>query len=134
MNPPPTPPDRHDALSRREREILGLVYARSEATAAEVHGDMAEAPSYSAVRGLIRVLVEKGHLAVRKEGLRNVYRPTRSKRAAGRQALTRAVDTFFGGDVGAAVAALLDTKRGALDEAERARLAALIAAARKAGR
>ena len=92
MTPPPSQPDRHDALSRREREILDLVYARGEATAAEVHGDMAEAPSYSAVRGLIRVLVEKGHLAMRKEGLRNVYRPTRSKRSAGPCVPTTGVD------------------------------------------
>lgn len=133
MTPPPPSSDRHDALSRREREILDLVYARGEATAAEVHQDMTDPPSYSAVRGLIRVLVEKGHLSLRREGPRNVYRPTRSKRSAGRHALARAVDTFFGGHVGDAVAALLDTRQGRLDETERQRLLALIESARKRG-
>lgn len=126
--------DGPDGLSRREREILDLVYARGEATAADVQGDMAEPPSYSAVRGLIRVLVEKGHLKVQKQGVRNVYRPTRSRVAAGKRALKRAVETFYGGDVHDAVAALLDVTKGALSDAERGRLLALIDDARKDGR
>jgi len=127
----PTDPD---PLSRREREILDLVFARGEASAADVRADMADPPSYSAVRGLIRVLVEKGHLKVQSDGVRNLYRPTQSRRRAGRKALRRAVDTFFGGDVGDAVAALLDTTRDALSPEERARLVAAIDAARKEGR
>ena len=130
----PAQPTPNDPLSRREREILDLVYARGEATAAEVQADMADPPSYSAVRGLIRVLVEKGHLRTRKEGVRNVYRPTRSKRVAGKRALARAVDTFYGGDALDAVAALLDVTRNGLDAAERERLLALVENARKEGR
>ena len=134
MTPAQTPAGHEEPLSRREREILDLVYARGESTAAEVQADMADPPSYSAVRGLIRVLVEKGHLKVRKEGVRNVYRPTRSRRTAGKRALARAVETFYGGDALDAVAALLDVTKDGLDSAERERLLALVENARKEGR
>ena len=131
MTPSPTNPD---PLSRREREILDLVYARGEATAPEIRADMAEPPSYSAVRGSIRVLVEKGHLRMRNDGVRNVYRPTQSRAKAGRKALRRAVETFFQGDVGDAVAALLDASRDRLSPAEHARLLEAIERAREEGR
>lgn len=123
-----------EPLSRRERELLDIVYAAGKATAPEVRAAMAEAPSYSAVRALLRVLVEKGHLRMETDGRRNVYVPTRSRRVAGRKALARAVETFFGGDVRDAVAALLDVDRGKLDEAQRARLMEIIDAAREEGR
>lgn len=123
-----------EPLSRRERELLDIVYAAGKASAPEVRAAMTEAPSYSAVRALLRVLVEKGHLRCESDGRRNVYAPTRSRRVAGRRALARAVETFFGGDVRDAVAALLDVDRGSLGDDQRERLLAIIEAARKEGR
>jgi len=123
-----------DALSRRERELLDIVYAHGSATANEVRAAMPDAPTYSGVRGLLRVLVEKGHLRVHKDGVRNVYVPTKKKSAAGRRALQRAVETFFGGEVRDAVAALLDLAPGELTARERSRLLKLIDKARKEGR
>ena len=123
-----------EPLSRRERELLDIVYARGKATAGEVRADMLDAPSYSAVRALLRVLVEKGHLGCSKDGVRNVYAPTKNRRAAGRNALARAVETFFGGNVRDAVAALVDSDRGTLSESQRARLLAAIEAAKQEGR
>lgn len=123
-----------EPLSRREREILDIIYARREATASEVQGDMAEPPSYSAVRGLLRVLLEKGHLRAHKDGVKNVYKPTRSRGAAGKKALARALETFYDGDLGDAVAALLRVADGAISDDERDRLLGLIDDARREGR
>lgn len=127
-------PTEPEPLSRREREILDILYARREASAAEVQADMAEPPSYSAVRGLLRVLLEKGHVRARKVGVKNVYRPTRSRGVAGRKALARALETFYDGDLGEAVAALLHVSGNEVSDAERDRLLALIDDARKEGR
>lgn len=127
----PTDPE---PLSRREREILDIVYARREATAPEVMEDMATPPSYSAVRGILRVLVEKGHLRVRKGGAKNVYRPTKSRTSAGRKALSRALETFYDGDLGEAVAALLHVSGAGISTEERDRLLGMIDRARKEGR
>ncbi|MEM9379312.1 MAG: BlaI/MecI/CopY family transcriptional regulator [Planctomycetota bacterium] len=127
-------PTEPEPLSRRERQILDIVYARREATAGEIRDDMPDAPSYSAVRGLLRVLVEKGHLRARKEGVRNAYRPTRSRGVAGRKALARALETFYDGDLGDAVAALLRVSGGGISNEERARLLALIDDAQREGR
>lgn len=123
-----------EPLSRRERELLDLVYARGEATANEVRDDMADPPSYSAVRALLRVLVDKGHLTTRSDGVRLVYRPTASRASAGKRALARALETFFDGDVRDAVAALFEVEPGGLSDKDRARLLAAIDKARKEGR
>lgn len=127
-------PAHPEPLSRREREILDIVYARREATAPQVQEDMAEPPSYSAVRGLLRVLVEKGHLRARKSGNKNVYRPTKSRTAAGRNALARALETFYDGDLGEAVAALLHVSGNEVSGEERDRLLDMIEKAREEGR
>ena len=95
-------------LSRREREILDIVYAKGAATAREVRDALADPPSYSAVRGLVGVLERKGHLVHQREGVRNVYRPTRAHDQAGRSAMKRALDTFFFGDVRSAVRAQME--------------------------
>ena len=115
------------ALSRREREILDIVYRLGEASASAIRDEMEAAPSYSAVRGLIRVLCEKGHLRFRREGVRNVYEPTSSRRNAGRSAMRRTLDTFFAGDLRQAVAALIDVSDRDLDEDAIRRLRELIA-------
>ncbi len=116
-----------DPLSRREREIMDIVYRLGEAPVAEVRAAMATPPSYSTVRALIGTLTKKGHLEHRQDGTRYLYRPTVPREVASRSALGRIVDAFFGGSaVEAATALLADTD---LDEAELTRLRALIAQA-----
>ncbi|MHB0935155.1 MAG: BlaI/MecI/CopY family transcriptional regulator [Armatimonadota bacterium] len=123
-----------EVLSRREREIMDVVYRRGQATVAEVIEGMAEPPSYSAVRALMNILEEKGHLRHQKAGARYVYLPTRPRQRAGKEALRRLSDTFFGGSVSDTVAALLDVSREELNPEEMDRLAHLIEEARKEGR
>ncbi|MCP3916616.1 MAG: BlaI/MecI/CopY family transcriptional regulator [bacterium] len=131
---PSVPRNHEQPLSRREREILDIVYARDRATAAEIQDALREAPSYSAVRALVRILEEKGHLRHEREGVRNVYEPTRNHAKAGRSAMKRALDTFFGGDVGEAMSALLDASDTRLSRGETKRLEELIRKARGEGR
>ncbi len=122
------------SLSRRERQIMDIIYARGEATAAQVRADLADAPSYSAVRALIRILEEKGHLRHRREGVRNVYSPTKPHRHAGRSALKNVLETFYKGDVRQAVSALLDVSEASMSRSEINRIQKLIEKARKEGR
>jgi predicted transcriptional regulator len=120
-----------EQLSRRERQIMEIVYRRGNATAAEVHAELPDPPSYSAVRALLRVLEEKGHLRHRQDGPRYVYSATVPRERARRSALQRVVGTFFAGSVTDAVAALLALEPGKLDDAELARLEALVAEAQR---
>ena len=121
-------------LSRRERQIMDIVYRRGHATAAEVRRDLADPPSYSAVRALLRILVDKGHLRHEQDGPRYVYLPTLSARKARSAALAQVVRTFFGGSPMQAVSALLDSSQGNLSSAELDELSALIESARRKGR
>jgi len=121
-------------LSRRERQIMDVVYQRGQATAADVQAGLPKAPSNSAVRALLAILVNKGELQITEEGPRYVYRPTRPRDEAGRTAMNRVVDTFFRGSVESAVAALLDASDVKLTSAEIARLKSLIEQTRKDGR
>lgn len=120
-------------LSRRERQIMEIVYARGEATAAQVLESLPDPPSYSAVRALLAILIEKGHLKHRSEQGRYIYAPTRRRAKAGRSALVRVLETFYEGSLEKAVAALLqaDSKLSA-DELKR--LSELIEQARNEGR
>jgi|SRR5215472_12956289 predicted transcriptional regulator len=122
------------SLSRRERQILDILHARGEATAAEVHRALADPPSYSAVRALLRILEEKGHAKHRREGLRYVYLPRQSRAEASRSALKRILATFFDGSVDQAVAALLEASDSKISESDMARLQSIINKARKEGR
>jgi len=119
------------ALSRRERQIMEVIYARGSATAAEVRAALPDAPGYSSVRTLLALLEEKGQLTHTKDGRRYVYRPTVSPEKARRSALARVVQTFFGGSVSAAVATLIDVEPGSLSEDELARLREIV---RRAGK
>jgi BlaI family penicillinase repressor len=121
-------------LSRRERQIMEILHARGQATAAEVQATLADAPSYSTVRALLRILEEKGHAKHRREGLRYVHLPTQGKARASRSALRRVVRTFFGGSAPLAVAALLDAPETELSPEEIAQLQKIIHQARKEGR
>lgn len=127
-------PENERHLSRREREILDIVYAGGSATAAEIQGGLQDPPSYSAVRALVRVLEEKGHLTHRRVGVRNVYEPTQPHGKAGRSAMRRALHTFFSGDVSEAMQALLDVSQAKLSRAKVAELEALVREAKREGR
>jgi len=122
------------SLSRRERQIMEIVYRRGEATAAEIQEEIPDPPSYSTIRALLRVLVDKQHLQHREDGPRYVYSPTVSRQKARAGALAQLVNTFFDGSAAQAVSALLGSSQGKLSKAELDELSALIAAARKKGR
>jgi len=113
-------------LSRRERQIMDIIFSRSEATAAEVNAAMPDQPSYSTVRTLLRILEEKGHLKHHEDGQRFVYVPTRTRAAESKSALRRLVKTFFGGSFADAVAALVDTADGRLPAEELKRIEDII--------
>jgi len=102
--------DPHEQLSRRERQIMDILWRRGTATAAEIQEEMAEAPSYSAVRALLAILVEKGHAESAQEGRRYVYRPTASRDRVRQQALGRLLATFFDDSAEALVETLLSRK------------------------
>jgi len=121
-------------LSRREQEILDIVYSRGHATAAEVGAAMQDAPTDAAVRATLRILVDKGHLRIEQEGPRYDYWPTLSRTAAQRSELEHVLRTFFDGSVESALAALLDIRRGGLAADQRRRLKQLIDHAAKEGR
>src|SRR5215203_5868029 len=121
----------NDPLSRRERQILDILYAKGSATAAEVLEALPDPPSYSAVRALLRILEEKGHARHESRGMKYVYLPLVPRESARNSALTRIVQTFFDGSAGQAAAALVDS--GELSDDELNRLSALIERARKEG-
>jgi predicted transcriptional regulator len=128
------PETRRIDLSRRERQIMDVIYRRGRASVAEVVADIPDPPSYSAVRALLRILEDKGHLKHIQDGPRYVYLPARPRRRAGRAALKRVLQTFYDGSVEKAVAALLDASSPKLSPEEMARLARLVERARKEGR
>ncbi len=124
----------HIHLTRRERQIMDIVYQRGSPSAAEVQRDLPDPPSYSAVRAMLRLLEEKGHLRHRQDGPRYVYGPTVPRDRARRSATRRLLDTFFEGSAAQAVATLLDESTAHLSDEELAKLADLIDEARREGR
>ena len=123
----------HRDLSRRERQIIDILYARGSATAAEVQAALPEPPSYSAVRAMLRILEEKGHARHEQDGPRYIYKPTLARNNASKSAMRHMLHTFFDGSAEQAISALLDDHSVHLSDAELDRLARLIAHARKAG-
>src|SRR5271165_4763090 len=105
-------------LTRREREIMDILYRRGRATAHEVLGDLADAPSYSAVRALLRLLEERGHVKHVEDGQRYVYAPAVTRGDARKSALAHVVNTFFAGSVEQAVATLVGSSRSKLSREE----------------
>lgn len=118
-------------LSRRERQIMDVIYARGQATAGDIQSAMDDAPSYSTVRTLLRVLKDKGHVQQHTDGPRYVYSPTVSPGRAKRSALQRIVSTFFAGSGEAALVTLFDMHSARLSAEELDRLESLIQAARE---
>jgi predicted transcriptional regulator len=135
--PVPKEPDMSDLpnLSRRERQIMEIIYARGKATASSVLADLPDPPSRTAVRTLLTILEQKGHLTHLKEGREFLYQPTRPRSRAGKSALRRVIETFFDGSLEKAVAAHLaeGQRSGRIDPQELQRLAELIEEARRKG-
>jgi BlaI family transcriptional regulator, penicillinase repressor len=121
-------------LSRRERQIMDILFRHGEGTVSDVIAEMPDPPGYSAVRAMLRTLEEKGHVRHHEDGPRYVYRPTVTREAARRSAIAHVVTTFFDGSTEQAVAALLDGSGKTLTREERARLTALIRTASEEGR
>ncbi|HXM78848.1 MAG TPA: BlaI/MecI/CopY family transcriptional regulator [Thermoanaerobaculia bacterium] len=123
-----------DRLSRRERQIMELIYAAGQATATEVLERLPDPPSYSTVRALLRILETKGHLRHVVDGTRYVFLPTVAPERARRSAMQSLLQTFFEGSPEKAVAALLDVSRSELSEEDLDRISRLIENAREEGR
>jgi BlaI family penicillinase repressor len=125
------PAETHRHLSRRERQIMDILFRRGRASAAEIHEALPDRPSYSAVRAKLRVLEEKGHVRHEEEALRYVYLPTLKRDTARKTAVRHMVSTFFEGSVEQAVSALLQSSSTRLSNEELDRISSLIEQARK---
>jgi BlaI family penicillinase repressor len=121
-------------LSRRERQIMDILYQRGKASANDVRDAMPDAPSYSAVRAMLRVLEEKGHIKHQEEGMKYVYAPVVTAGKAKRSAVKHVMDTFFQGSAEQIVAALLDVSSSRLTREELDRMSALIEKAKQEGK
>jgi predicted transcriptional regulator len=121
-------------LSRREREVMDVLYRLGEATVAEVMEELADPPTYSAVRSTLRILEDKGHIAHREDGPRYVYVPAVGREKARRAAIDHLVDTFFEGSAEQALAALLRRSDLEMSEPQIERLARAIRRAGDEGR
>ena len=126
--------DMQSNLSRRERQITDIVYRRGEATSTDILAELPEPPARGALRVMLRILEDKGHLRHIKRGREYVYRPTRSRQQVGPPALRRVVNTFFDGSLREAVAAYLAQRDANLTDEELRRLAELIQEARAKGK
>jgi BlaI family transcriptional regulator, penicillinase repressor len=123
----------HLDLSRRERQIVDILYAQGRATAAEVQTALPDPPSYSAVRAMLRILEDKGHVRHEQDGPRYVYLPTVARDRAKKTALRHVLQTFFNGSAEQALSALLDESDTRLSDQELDRLASVIDRARRTG-
>ena len=127
------PKDADSTLSRRERQMMDILYQRGRATASEIHQALPDAPTYSAVRAKLAVLERKGHVRHEAEMLRYVYVPTQPRDKAQRSALRHMIATFFDGSVEKAMAAMLDLQSARLAKQDLDRIASLIEEAKRKG-
>jgi predicted transcriptional regulator len=127
-------PTAKPALTRRERQIMDILYRLGRASAQDVLENLAEAPGYSAVRALLRLLEERGHVKHVEEGTRYIYLPAVSRAEARRKALTHVVSTFFGGSIEQTMLTLVESSRTKLSRDELDRLAEIVERARKEGK
>jgi predicted transcriptional regulator len=121
-------------LSRRERQVMDILYESGGATAVQIRKRMSDPPTDSAVRSILRILINKGHLTRELDGPRYVYAPATPVPRASRSAMRHVLSTFFGGSVEGAVATLLKLREGDLTPAERERIKAMIDEAAEEGR
>lgn len=126
--------EKHLQLGRRERQIMDVIYRRGQASVTEVLAELPDPPTYSAVRGMLRLLEEKGYLRHEQEGLKYVYLPAEDTRQVRASALKHMVKTFFGGSPEQAVAALLEMSDSKLSSKDKQYLAQLIRKAQQEGR
>ena len=124
----------HQNLSRRERQIMDVIYARGEASVVEVAEGLADPPGVTAVRTMVTILEEKGHLTHTKRGREFIFQPTVPRKRAGRSAMRRVLQTFFDDSLESAVANHLSDPTARVSDEELKRLAALIRQARKKDR
>jgi predicted transcriptional regulator len=124
----------HNELGRRERQIMDVIFRLGKASVAQVQKELADPPSYSAVRGMMRLLEDKGHLRHEQDGLRYLYMPTAGQAQARHSALSHMVRTFFGGSAPAAAAMLLELPDSKFSDDDMARLQKLIRQAKSEGR
>ena len=129
---PKTP--KTQTLTRREREIMDILYRRGRATAHDVLAELVDPPSYSAVRALLRLLEERGHIKHTQDGPRYVFAPAVARGDARKNALAHVVRTFFAGSAESAIASLVESSSSKLSRDELDRLADLIDRAKKEGR
>jgi predicted transcriptional regulator len=127
----PDTPHSEPSLSRREREIMDILYALGRATGQEVQERLPDQPSYSTVRTILRILERKGHVRHVEEGQRYIYRPAVAREAAKKSAIHRLIATFFDGSAKAAAAALLDPASSQLSDTDLKELEDMIRGARK---
>jgi BlaI family penicillinase repressor len=120
------------SLSRREREIMDILYSLGQATGPEVHERLSGEPTYSTVRTILRILERKGHVRHNEDGQRYIYLPAVAREAAKKSAMQRLIATFFDGSAKAAAAALIDPNSSQLSEEDLKELQSMIRAARKA--
>jgi BlaI family penicillinase repressor len=125
---------RQQGLSRRERQIMDILYRSGKASASDVLNAMPDPPSYSAVRAMLRVLEEKGHIKHQEEGLKYVYAPVVARDKAKRSAVKHVMETFFNGSAEQIVAALLDVSSTKLTRDELDRMAEMIEKAKREGK
>lgn len=126
--------EKHLQLGRRERQIMDVIYRRGQASVTEVLSDLPDPPTYSAVRGMLRLLEDKGYLHHEQQGLKYVYRPADDTRQVRANALKHMVKTFFGGSPEEAVAALLEMSDSKLSARDKQYLSQLIKKAQQEGR
>jgi BlaI family transcriptional regulator, penicillinase repressor len=126
--------DARNQLGRRERQIVEVLYRLGKASVAEVLENLSDPPSYSAVRGMLNLLEEKGHVRHVRDGMRYLYMPVVAPARARQSALRHLVSTFFQGSPGAAAAALLEMSGNSLSKEEREQLSSLIAKREEEGR
>ncbi|MEP7336365.1 MAG: BlaI/MecI/CopY family transcriptional regulator [Acidobacteriota bacterium] len=124
----------HHHLSRRERQIMDIVYSRGQATAADVQESLPDPPGYSAVRAMLRLLEEKGYLKHEQDGPRYLFKPTLAREKARKSAMKQMLETFFDGSTEQAVAALLNLSKSKLGKDELDRMSQMIETAKKEGR
>ena len=125
--------DKDTHLSRRERQIMDIIYARGQATVNDVHAELPDPPTSTAVRALLKILQGKGHVKSRRRGRENVYSPRRVRTKAGLSALQRVIQTFYGGSLEKALSAHLAERGEQLSDEDRERLMQLIEQTREAG-
>lgn len=121
----------HDPLSRRERQVMNIIYSRGQATAAEIHEALPDPPTFSATRAVIRTLEEKGHIVHQEQGLRYIYLPVVPADKARRSALSHLVTTFFQGSPSRLMATLLESSAAKVTEEELNQLEQMIRRARQ---